>query len=203
MAFQFRRLSDMPRSAKTLFAIALFAGCAMAFFVAAPTGLSQLISMAALLMVLIALPVTVFRAWRYRASGPLRAAMPLVACLVAAPIGYSIGGAYRDLDFRYRRLPAYEEVVRKIQSGELPAGTTKEVPPEIDRLAYMIHAHDEAPDGLMVEFFWGGGFPVKHSAYIYRASGLPPPTSTNWELKPYCEWAGARRLNENWFSASD
>jgi hypothetical protein len=40
----------------------------------------------------------------------------------------------------------------------------------------MIEVHDDAPGGLMVEFFWGGGFPVKHTVYIYRASGLPPPT---------------------------
>jgi hypothetical protein len=94
-------------------------------------------------------------------------------------------------------------VVREIESGELPAGGLEETSPQIEGLAYMIHVHGDAPGGLMVEFFWGGGFPVKHIAYIYRASGIPPPTSLNWDLKPYCEWPGARRLNENWFSAHD
>jgi hypothetical protein len=193
----------MPRSAKILLAIALFTGCAVAFFVAAPTLSSQLISVGALFVLLLTLPVAVFHAWRHRARGLMRATMPFVACLVAVPIGGSLGAVYRDLDFRYRRLPAYEKVVRKIQSGELPAGNIKEMPPEIDGLAYMIEVHDDAPGGLMVEFFWGGGFPVKHTVYIYRASGLPPPTSPNWEIKPYCQWDGARRLNENWFSDID
>ena len=193
----------MPRSARTFLALALFAGCAVAFFVAAPTGLSQLISMASLCLLLVTLPVTLFYAWRHRAGGPARAAIPLVACLVAVPIGGALGARYRSLDFEYRRLPAYESVVRKIDSGELTAGAIKETPPEIDGLAYMIHVHDDAPGGLMVEFFWGGGFPVKHLVYIYRASGLPPPTSTNWELKSYCEWSRPRRLNDNWFAAHD
>jgi hypothetical protein len=193
----------MPRSAKILLVIALFTGCAVAFFVAAPTGSSQLVSVAALLLLLLALPVALFYAWRHRARGLLRAAAPLLACLVAAPIGGSIGAAYRSLNFRYRRLPVYEQIVRKIESGELPGETIKEMPPEIDSLAYGIHVHDDAPGGLMVVFFWGGGFPVKHSVYIYRASGLPPPTSTKWEMEPYYHWSGARRLNDNWFAAHD
>jgi len=193
----------MPRSAKVLIAIALFAGCAVAFFVRAPTPLSQLISVAAALVLLLVLPVGVFHAWRHRARGLVRATLPLVACLLAVPIGSAIGRGYRDFDFRYRRLPAYEEVVRRIQSAELPGWQIKEIPPEIDGLAYMIEVHDDAPGGLMVEFFWGGGFPVKHSVYMYQASGLPPPTSPNWEFKPYCQWDGARRLDENWFADID
>ena len=195
--------SQMPRSAKVLLAIALFAGCAVAFFVGTPTPLSQLISVAALLVLLLALPVAVLHAWRHRASGLIRATAPFLVCLVAVPIGGSLGRVYRDLDFRYRRQPAYEKVVRKIQSGDLPAGNIKEIPPEIHGLAYMIEVHDDAPGGLMVEFFWGGGFPVKHTVYIYRASGLPPPTSPNWEFKPYRQWDGARRVNENWFADID
>jgi hypothetical protein len=193
----------MPRSAKVLLAIALFAGCAAAFFVGAPTLLSQLISVAALLTLVVALPVALFHAWRHRAGGSLRAATPLLACLVAIPIGYLIGGAYRDLDFRYRRLPAYEQIVRKIESGELPGEAIKEMPNQIEGLAYGIHVHEDAPGGLMVVFFWGGGFPVKHSVYIYRASGLPPPTSTKWEMEPYYHWSRARRLNDHWFASHD
>lgn len=195
--------SEMPRSAKALFAIALFAGCAVAFFVGAPTLLSQLISVAALFVLLLALPVAGFHAWRHRASGLVRATTPFVACLVAVPMGLSIGGVYRELDFRYRRLPAFEQVVRKIESGELPLETIQEMPSEFQSLAYGVHVHDDAPGGLTVEFFWGGGFPVKHSVYIYRASGLPPPTKTNWDLKRYCQWHRSRRLNDNWFAASD
>ena len=202
-AAQPQQLRKMPRSAKALFLIALFAGCAVSFFVAAPTGSSQLVSVAALLLLLSALPVALFYAWRHRARGSLRAAAPLLACLVAAPIGLSIGGVYRDLDFRYRRLPAYEQIVRKIELGELPGEAVKEMPTEMEGLAYGIHVHEDAPGGLMVVFFWGGGFPVKHSVYIYRASGLPPPTSAKWEMEPYYHWPQARRLNANWFAASD
>lgn len=193
----------MPRSAKVLIAIALFAGCAVGFFVGAPTLLSQLISVAALLVLLLALPVAVFHAWRHRASGLMRATMPFLACAVAVPIGYSSGHVYRDLDFTYRRLPAYETVVRKIESGELPLETIQEMPSEFESLAYGIHVHDDVPGGLTVEFFWGGGFPAGHSAYVYRASGLPLPLKTNWDLKRYCQWHRSWRLNDNWFAASD
>lgn len=193
----------MPRSAKVLLAIALFAACAVAFFVGTPTPLSQLISVAALLVLLLALPVAVFHAWRHRASGLMRAAMPFLACVAAIPIGYSFGHMYRDLDFRYRRLPAYEKVVRKIESGELPLEAIQEMPSEFKSLAYGIHVHDDVPGGLTVEFFWGGGFPASHSVYVYRASGIPPPINTNWDLKRYCQWHRFRRLDDNWFAVHD
>lgn len=90
-----RHGSEMPRSAKVLFAIALFAGCAVTFFAAAPTLSSQLISVAALFVLLLALPVGVVDARRHRARGLMRATMPFVACLVAVPIGSSFGAGPR------------------------------------------------------------------------------------------------------------
>ena len=191
-----------PRSAKVIIAIAVLASLAVAAFVAAPSMESQLVSLMALLALMLVLPVSIWHAWRHRKAERWRSGIPLVACLVAVPVAVLVGGTYRSLDFRYRRLPAYAAVVRQIQAGELTVATATDVPSEIRHLATAIHVHDEERDDTTIEFLWGGGFPVNHTVYIFRSSGLPPPISDNWDRRS-CRWSGIRRLNEHWFAAHD
>jgi hypothetical protein len=65
---------------------------------------------------------------------------------------------------------------------------------------YNVHPADSEP--VTIEFFWGGGFPVRHRAYLYRSSGSPL-TPSNTSGTQSCRWSGVRRLNEHWFSLHD
>jgi len=72
--------------------------------------------------------------------------------------------------------------------------------PEADRdLAYGVHRHEH--DGIVtIEFFYGGGFPVKHSVYLHRSAGA---VERNEPLEMRCRWAHVKRLNERWYYVGD
>jgi hypothetical protein len=119
----------------------------------------------------------------------------VVAFLAAIPLGVLAGRRLRDVDFHYRRLPRYQAIVDRIQQGEIvvsedPTSLT------IDKdLANVGFARRTTTGILRVEFFWGGAFPVKHTAYIYTSTG--GSSDGAWNRWRY------RALGGNWFAASD
>ena len=91
----------------------------------------------------------------------------------------------RDTVFR-SRLTEYETAVRAMQSGT--------VPPVVPRLAY----HITQPQGHQrVFFFWGRGFPVEHTVFVYSPSDL------NADSNFARAWRHARPLAPNWYVAKD
>jgi hypothetical protein len=99
----------------------------------------------------------------------------------------------RLFDFEHRLRPEYELLIAKIERGEMEA---EHVPiSALGSLAYTVHARRDDMGILTVEFFWGRGFPLKHTAFIYRSNGA-------WAQDPRLDWR-ATRLADNWFRASD
>lgn len=123
--------------------------------------------------------------------------MVVICSLIAAfPFGVIVGHRVRDLDFRVRRRERYQAIVDRIRerrSSEVSAELTRL--PVQQSLAYTAFARRTQNGTVRVEFFWGGGFPVKHTAYIYTSTGVP--TDGAWDQWWY------RRLDDHWFEAGD
>jgi hypothetical protein len=110
----------------------------------------------------------------------------LAIWLVAAPFaGAQCGIIIRDAVFR-SRLTEYETAVHNIQSGIVPIA--------VPRLAYHI---SQTPGHQEVFFFWGSGFPVKHTAFVYSQN------DPNLDKRFAQAWHHARPLAPNWYVTND
>jgi hypothetical protein len=127
-----------------------------------------------------------FSRLHWRSSRARLISTALTVWFVAAPFaGARCGIVVRDTVFR-SRFTEYETAVRAMQSGT--------VPPVVPRLAY----HITQPQGhQQVFFFWGRGFPVKHTVFVYS------PTDPNADSSFARAWHHARPLAPNWYVAKD
>jgi hypothetical protein len=155
-----------------------------------PTGLGQLASFLALVVCLVAAVVGLFSV---RVDG-WRGVGASLACLVAIPAGVVVGHKVRDEDFRYRRLPRYEQTIAQLR-GAMRAANDIETLSTEPSLAYRAFVRRIGDGGIRVEFLWGVGFPVKHVCYVYTSSGEASMGATGY-------WR-YRQLDTNWFEASD
>lgn len=114
--------------------------------------------------------VSVFSDWRQRRW---RALVPFATCILSVIICGLVVPPIRRAVF-VRSLPSYEEVVRQMESGRIPVFTNLTLIPQAQaqaRLAYAVLAQRDTNGVLTVEFLTEGGFPVKHSGYLYCSSG--------------------------------
>lgn len=145
--------------------------------------------------------IAIFKFWEKYSLFSVIPFVILLLCFKAGAISLKAGHNKRENVFA-ERLPQYEEAVRVMESkikGEPVFLKGKEVPEAYHHLAYWIHAEKYGGGVLVVTFFWGGGFPVKHSAFVYRSDGWLPPRGTDFRR----EWPFAERINENWFRVGD
>lgn len=118
-----------------------------------------------------------------------------VAVLLAGPI---IGVTLRhwtlwwDLG-RYR--DAAEWVERQPLGNE---PTSIHLPPEYSDLAYVTWASQGDECGTLIEFWWGGGFPGKHTARVYSS------TDSIFE-RGGCRghWSRVSPIADQWYEVSD
>jgi len=154
-----------------------------------------------LFLMLIVSFIAIFRFWeRHNFFGVIPFVI-LLLCFKASAISLKTGHDKRLAVFT-ERLAQYEEAVQVMQSkinGEPVFLKGEEVPETYQHLAWWIHAEEDKQDVLVVTFFWGGGFPVKHSAFVYRSDGWLPPKGTDFRR----EWPFAERINEHWFRVAD
>jgi hypothetical protein len=154
--------------------------------------------MAAFLAAAVLFLVCTWRAiFRWRELRVLGLIAPLVV-LGSIPLGVAIGHSVRDWQFS-RDLPRYKAAAKWASSRAVPGDTTVlEAPAEYADLAYIIHVRSDKECELFVDFFWGGGFPVKHT--IRRFASLPSFVERKQCTK---DWARGRKLQENWYELSD
>lgn len=180
-------------------ALSLTCLCAIAAFAARPTGLKQLFAMGAFLaaglLFLACLSWALTRAKGQRLKGCIAA----LAVLAVIPAGVEIGHLIRDWQFQ-RDLPRYQAAAAWAAALAVPGDTVVvlQVPAQYRDLAYAVHISQDDACGVMVDFFWGGGFPVKHTVRRYIAA----PTSM--ERKPCREgWRRGRQRADGWFELAD
>lgn len=100
-----------------------------------------------------------------------------------------------------KRLPQYEDAVQMVENtitNEYLRWSGERIPKEFRHLAYLISARRKK-DVLIVNFLWGGGFPVKHTAFVYISDGRLPGKGTDFRK----DWPHCTRINEHWFKVSD
>lgn len=192
----------VPPGTKLTFSFSVVWFLAVVAFIIQPTNLLGPLSLALsllFLLVFIVSLVRVFTQWRtYR----LWAAVPFATCLIflltARPVGWMANSA---LFFRWR-LPRYEAVIQKIESGIILVSAERQIVPAADydsNLAYFVTAGRDTNGVLTVSFTYGwAGPPPYHAAFLYSSSGLIESGSYFDKHWPY-----RRKLQDKWFSVTD
>jgi hypothetical protein len=135
--------------------------------------------------------------WRWGARRG-RAVLPLGICLSFILLSPEVGGFIRRYRFA-RSLTGYERVIHDLESGSIPvSGELQRIPTAEAHFGHPVLARLGADKVLMVEFLIGGGFPVKHSGYLYSSS-------TAFESDPVVvrRWPKRRKIQESWYWVSD
>jgi hypothetical protein len=139
--------------------------------------------------------VRIFTRWKRESW---RSAIPFLVCVVAVFAAEVGGNSLRSFLFM-RALPRYESVIREIETGTFPVknGETVAIPRKEETGAYAIFAY-RTNGVLAVEFLTGGGFPVKHSGYLYSSSGVVERGSIAQR-----RWPRRTKVRPLWFRISD
>jgi hypothetical protein len=179
-------------------AVIYFVGSTM-FFVHR-TDLSQLLALPlffCFLGAIIAGIVCVFSDWR---KHRWLAFLPIAVCVVSVCVSGMVVGPIRHAIF-VQSLPSYEAVVRQIESGSIPVSTNLSPVPQavpLAHLAYAVFAEKRSDGALTIEFLTEGGFPVKHSGYLYVSSGVIESGSMEDE-----RWPIRQEERPRWFYISN
>lgn len=179
--------------------IAAIAFAVLTAFAAHKTTLMQFLSlliMLALVVIFCVSVVRIFTRWRERRW---RALIPLGACISAVLGAMIVGRMARAAIFAWA-LPSYEHVVSDIESGRISVSDQFNRNPAAERtarLAYAVFAQRKSNGSLFVEFLTEGGFPVKHSGYLYSSSDHLDDSFIK------SRWPIASHLREHWFYVSD
>ena len=133
---------------------------------------------------------------RARALMPFGTALLFIALLIPSNL---LGMQARMLKFRMQK-PKYEKVIELMELGEIPVSNgigRVDIPPEYSHPAYAIIADRDTNGVLSVEFLIGGGFPVKHTGFLYRSDDNPK----KW--KHITRWPRVIKTERCWYRISD
>ena len=161
---------------------------------------TQLLGVASLLVVFLVLTVDLlFVPIRWRKHGR-RSFLPLASlvCCIFLIWPASHGGVALHKHIFRSRLPKYQEVIGMIQDGSIqqdPESSRIELPASHSDLAYAVFVRRDAAGVLAVEFLTGGGFPVKHSGWLYLSDDTKKPGMR-------LEWH-AQKVEPNWYMIWD
>jgi len=132
---------------------------------------------------------------RSRGAKDLLPTLFSIIIIIAAPM---LGFGLRSLIFRWN-MPRYQTAAQWVEQQKFDSTSfyvNLNPPAEFSDLAYAIHASRTKDCGTVIWFFWGSGFPVKHTVRIYS-----PEESVT---RAIClgDWHPARKLTEDWYEAS-
>ena len=165
----------------------LFAVVSALFTFRETSGL-QLLSMLFFLGLFISVILSLVYAFRSWSLLRWRALLPFAACAIVFLVPSEAGRFARDAYFR-RQIPRLEAAVQAYRSsGQLP---------DTHWTGYMVLPRQESGGGVVIEFLWGGGFPVKHTSLIYVSSDDP---------KDYFHkrgWYYGYHLQDHWWVMKD
>jgi hypothetical protein len=143
------------------------------------------ISLLALVGSFIASVIHVFRSW---SQLRWRTLLPLATCGLVLVASTDVGRYVRDAYFR-SQIPRLEAAAKTyLESGQMPA---------ISWSGSQVTATKVGDTNATVIFWWGGGFPVKHTVLVYCSADDP---------KSYFRDEGWRRgyaLQDHWWVVKD
>lgn len=186
---------SIRKSAWLLIAICFISSCS---FSVRPNPELQLFAMASALGALTSFVVLAIRSAKsWRARGLVN----LLSCLLLAlsfPIAAFLGQAIRSMIFACN-MDRWNQAAAWVMAHNKPNSETPiELPTQYSDLAYGVQYKTDISCGIMLDFLWGDGFPVKHTVRRYA-------TDPNWLNMKQCRagWARGRRLSGNWYEISD
>jgi hypothetical protein len=141
--------------------------------------------------------VLVFTRWKRHRFFAL---LPLAACLVSLVAPLELARPIRAA-LRAWAFPSYERLVARIESGDIEAPSRLARMPGLEseaRLAYAVFAERDSDSVLTVEILTEGGFPVRHSGYLYCSRGAIAPGSHSEQ-----RWKRRKEIGKGWYSISD
>jgi hypothetical protein len=148
----------------------------------------QLIFMIAVLGIFVSFILAVIHLKRRWSVLRWKAIMPLAICLLAITVPAHMAQLVRDAYF--------QSIIPDLES-ELPSIITNGEPAQTRWRGYGVTPLATASGDTAVTFWWGSGFPVKHTALVYCPVDDP---------KDYFQDHGWRRgysLRENWWVVRD
>jgi hypothetical protein len=149
---------------------------------------------------LLAVMLSLLFAWTKRRQLRFLAVIPLLLSLSSCVATTVLGRAARQAQFE-RQFSRYVALVENIQAESTVApGEVVSIPlSEAERdLAHSLLAERTTNGVLVVELLTGGGFPLKHSGYLYTSSGSIQSGSffdSRWPFKT--------EVTPKWFRISD
>src|SRR5262249_9503075 len=107
--------------------------------------------------------------------------------------------AARDVAFSFHR-GEYEALIARVEQRAIPKGQPERITlSDSERsIAYFVLAERAADGSLIVEILTGGGFPVKHSGYVFASAGSFPSESFIGK-----RWEHHSEVESNWYRVSD
>jgi len=166
--------------------------------------IKQLLSMAVFGGVAVLVLVSFILGLEHYRREKFHAFIPVLVLVIGLSVSFIgavwLGGSIKHSRFQ-QNLPRYNEVVRRIQTSELQPDPNNyahiHLPPAFADLAWFARVETNAGD-FTIEFFVEGGFPVKHSCYLYVANAQIAGNAIMFK-----DWPIHRRIDTNWFYISD
>jgi hypothetical protein len=155
------------------------------------------LALLALGLVAVALGVTDWRVTRWRALRPLGLVLTALCLWYGSLLA---GGEIREQRFERSR-PGYEAVVEHFARGALPLDRhipPELLPPEVRDCCYRVSGWRDKAGTLAVEFLTDGGWPARHSGYLYYAGDTLRANSAVAE-----RWRRGTRLEPHWYWVSN
>jgi hypothetical protein len=120
-------------------------------------------------------------------------------CTLVLLFSILISGHYLQRIVFQISLPGYKKVIQQINDGRFPLNVPDKVYPIspskiLIPFCYGVKAWIEEPNILTVEFWTGGGFPVKHRGYLYRSNN-----EIDSSLQAKRDWPFMEKIQDNWW----
>lgn len=167
-------------------------------FAARPSGWTQLASMMSASIALVWIAVLAIQGLTKRRERGISSLVSSLLIIAAFPLAVISGGLFRDAIFSYN-IDRWNEAVTWVTANHHPNHNSSiKLPRQYANLAYGVHYKQNEECGLTVDFFWGGGFPVKHTVRRYAVN-------PDWMDVMECRkgWSRGRSLQGNWYEIAD
>jgi hypothetical protein len=160
-----------------------------------PDGIAQLLLVIFTIPYLAILICSIFLAIRGMFRKPIRPLALLCTALLLPFLAGKAGVAVHQMAFNHLK-PVMEEYVMRLPKEPHFLNSARgeiSVPDNLRGWIYAIHSRRKDPD-LEVSFFYGSGFPVKHSAWVYYEGKAGPDKEF---------WPHQRKMMGFWYQCSD
>ena len=130
-----------------------------------------------------------------KTSYPLRF-LPLLSMIAVFFVSMNVGNFLNHRIF-HKCKPLMEQFIDNLDDKESYLNSAQgeiKVPDELTVYIYGIHTQGFDSGKFEASFFFGGGFPVKHSAWYYSSDGTPPDPKS---------WPRYVHIQPHWYRVSD